>query len=233
MPEGGCVGSQGGTKLQYGGLAVQGLYLLDQAGMEREVVVQAEWQHLLQRFLLAPLMVAAQSGQSPRSAMEACVRESTHGRAQFWWEAPPPDALAGVDRIVEVRWGKRQYGRLGFAPGYLVSTVTPAIPECFAQLCGLLLALDEYQMLMYYQTVQLLSPCIVEPLTPREQDVLMSLAGGESEEVGAQRLGITPKTMRCHRHRLYGRLGVHTSHEAVLRGFVLGLLDLLKLAWPQ
>ncbi len=72
-----------------------------------------------------------------------------------------------------------------------------------------------------------------EELTPREHDLLCSLATGESDAQAALPLANRPKTVITHRHRLYQRLDVHDRQQAVLRGFTLGHLNVLDLpGWP-
>ena len=56
---------------------------------------------------------------------------------------------------------------------------------------------------------------LVEPLTPRELEVLRALTEGlASPEIG-ERLGITPNTLRTHVQNIMGKLHVHSKLEAV------------------
>ena len=200
---------------------------LAQAISEADLSAQAEWERLLQLCLTTSLTSLCQPGKSPRNTIQAFIRQGTRERAYICWEASQATRLEDVDRLIEIRRGKNHYGILGLAPGYLASTVMPSIPQCFAQLCGLLLTLLEYELLVQQQLSQMPPANTVEPLTARKQDILHSLARGECEEATATRLGITPNTVRTHRHRLYSHLDVHTPYEAVLQGFALGLLSLL------
>jgi len=140
--------------------------------------------------------------------------------------------MPGYDRIVEVGWQNRRYSSLGLAPSYLVSIMTPNLPSLFASLCGQTIALIERQLLMNYQIAGLPPLIVRERLTPREHDLLCSLAIGESEDEAACRLGVSPKTIITHRHRLYHALDVHDAHQAVMRGFTLGYLNVFDLPTP-
>jgi two-component system, NarL family, nitrate/nitrite response regulator NarL len=65
-----------------------------------------------------------------------------------------------------------------------------------------------------------------EPLTPRELEVLQSLAAGLPNKVIADRLGISEHTVRFHLNAIFGKLEAHTRTEAVSRAVRLGLIVL-------
>lgn len=60
-------------------------------------------------------------------------------------------------------------------------------------------------------------------LTPREMDVLVCMVDGLNQASSAQRLFLSPNTVRTHRHKLLAKLGVHSSLEAVAVGRQAGL----------
>lgn len=64
----------------------------------------------------------------------------------------------------------------------------------------------------------------IEPLTPREQEVLQLLAAGQSNKQIAQRLSISEHTAKFHVAKLLQKLGAQTRSEAVFIGARLGLL---------
>jgi LuxR family maltose regulon positive regulatory protein len=76
---------------------------------------------------------------------------------------------------------------------------------------------------------QLKPSILVEPLSEREAEVLALLAGGLSNgglsnrEI-AERLVLSPHTIRSYTSNLYGKLGVHSRTQAVARARELGLL---------
>ncbi len=65
---------------------------------------------------------------------------------------------------------------------------------------------------------------LVEPLTSRELEILALLAQRMSNREIADRLFISPGTVKRHAHNLYGKLGVPGRREAVTKAFGLGLL---------
>ena len=67
---------------------------------------------------------------------------------------------------------------------------------------------------------------LVEPLTPRESEVLGLLAEGLPNKTIAQRLGISEHTVKFHVNAILGKLGVESRTEAVVRATRLGLIIL-------
>jgi DNA-binding NarL/FixJ family response regulator len=57
---------------------------------------------------------------------------------------------------------------------------------------------------------------LLEPLTPREIDVLRLLAGAASNREIAAQLGISARTVETHLANIYGKLGVRGRTEAML-----------------
>jgi LuxR family transcriptional regulator, maltose regulon positive regulatory protein len=65
---------------------------------------------------------------------------------------------------------------------------------------------------------------LVEPLSQREQDVLLLIASGYSNRQVAQALCISPGTAKIHTNNIYSKLGVHSRTQAVAKARMLGLL---------
>jgi DNA-binding NarL/FixJ family response regulator len=70
------------------------------------------------------------------------------------------------------------------------------------------------------------SEALLDPLTPREQEVLSKLVLGENTEVIAMALGIRTSTARTHIQNVMGKLGVHTKVGAVAFAVGNGLVPL-------
>jgi LuxR family maltose regulon positive regulatory protein len=68
------------------------------------------------------------------------------------------------------------------------------------------------------------SPPLVEPLTPRELEVLQLLGEGCSNQDIAEALVITLNTVKKYTGNIYGKLDVHSRTQAVVRAQELGLL---------
>jgi LuxR family maltose regulon positive regulatory protein len=64
----------------------------------------------------------------------------------------------------------------------------------------------------------------VEPLSPRELEVLQLLAAGASNAEIARQLVITLNTTKKHLTHIFGKLGVANRRDAVARGRLLGLV---------
>jgi LuxR family maltose regulon positive regulatory protein len=68
------------------------------------------------------------------------------------------------------------------------------------------------------------SPTLVEPLTTREREILSLLAKGLPNKHIAEKLFISPETVRRHNSNIYSKLNVHNRYEAVERAHAIGLL---------
>lgn len=67
-------------------------------------------------------------------------------------------------------------------------------------------------------------PPLLDPLTPRETEVLQLLAQGLPNKQIAQRLGISPNTVKFHVNALFSKLAAASRTEAVIRASQLGLI---------
>ena len=65
---------------------------------------------------------------------------------------------------------------------------------------------------------------LVEPLTPRESEVLQLLAQGLPNKAIAERLGISDHTAKFHVNAILGKLGAQTRTEAIVAAARLGLV---------
>jgi LuxR family maltose regulon positive regulatory protein len=65
---------------------------------------------------------------------------------------------------------------------------------------------------------------LVEPLTEREVEVLRLIAAGLSNREIAQELVVAVSTVKSHVNHIYGKLGVKTRTQALVRAQVLDLL---------
>jgi len=67
---------------------------------------------------------------------------------------------------------------------------------------------------------------LVELLTPREMEVLRLLAKGDSNQIIAEKLVITVRTVKKHTGNIYGKLNANGRIQAVTRARELGLLSI-------
>jgi LuxR family maltose regulon positive regulatory protein len=66
---------------------------------------------------------------------------------------------------------------------------------------------------------------LIDPLTDRELEVLELLAEGLTNRQLAERLYLSVGTIKRHTHNIYGKLGVNSRTQAIIRGQNLRLLD--------
>jgi two-component system, NarL family, response regulator NreC len=69
------------------------------------------------------------------------------------------------------------------------------------------------------------SPALVEPLTPREVDVLRLIVEGYTNKQVAEQLSISTRTVEGHRANLSEKLGLHSRVELVRYAREHGLID--------
>lgn len=66
---------------------------------------------------------------------------------------------------------------------------------------------------------------LIEALSDREMDVLQRVSEGLSNREIAQRLFISPGTVKVHTNSNYGKLDVHSRTQAVAKARAFGILD--------
>ncbi|MCB0014253.1 MAG: hypothetical protein KDE34_20210 [Anaerolineales bacterium] len=66
---------------------------------------------------------------------------------------------------------------------------------------------------------------LIEPLSERELEVLRLIAAGKSNKEIARLLVIAPGTVKKHLNNIYGKLGVHSRTQALVRANALELLS--------
>jgi DNA-binding CsgD family transcriptional regulator len=147
--------------------------------------------------------------------------------------APPRSGPLSSPPSVPLHYGGRYYGEL-------VSAVDPARPatplvpllraQVVANMCGWLIYSLEVAALLGKQ--RLLSQQF-EPLSTREQEVLLLMAENLDTQTIARLLEIAPATVRKHRESIYRRLGVKTVPDAVLTGFLMAHYSPLALLTPH
>jgi DNA-binding NarL/FixJ family response regulator len=68
------------------------------------------------------------------------------------------------------------------------------------------------------------TPTALSALTPREVDVLRLVAGGLTNDDIADRLGVSPVTVKTHVNRILAKLGAETRAQAVVHAYESGLV---------
>lgn len=67
-------------------------------------------------------------------------------------------------------------------------------------------------------------PALIEPLSPREIEVLQLIAQGLSNQEISEKLFLALSTVKGHNRNIFDKLQVHRRTEAILRARVLGIL---------
>jgi two-component system nitrate/nitrite response regulator NarL len=118
-----------------------------------------------------------------------------------------PDALAAGARGVLLR-------------DHIADRLGPAVQAVAAGL----LAMDEGVGESVLRSPPVPSGTLVEPLTPREEQVLQLLADGLTNRRIGERLGISEHTAKFHVNSILGKLGARSRGEAIAQAARLGLL---------
>ncbi len=66
---------------------------------------------------------------------------------------------------------------------------------------------------------------LIEPLTERELEVLEYIAQGLTNPQIAERLYLSPNTLKAHAQNIFSKLGVHNRVQATNKAKALGLLS--------
>lgn len=92
-----------------------------------------------------------------------------------------------------------------------------------AIVAGLLVFSPEFEPQFFDDEVSYVDE-LIEPLTPREIEILGLIAEGLANKAIAHQLNISDHTVKFHTTSLYGKLGVASRTEAVVRATRLGLI---------
>ena len=112
---------------------------------------------------------------------------------------------------------------LGREPGLTVSAQLAAAVR--AMRTGLFV-LDDGLAAQALRPRQTATPALVEPLTPREMEVLQLLAQGLANKAIAERLRISDHTAKFHVNAILGKLDAESRTEAIVQAVRLGLVIL-------
>ena len=96
----------------------------------------------------------------------------------------------------------------------------PFVPQLLLSAVQQIDAGDE--RVMHEQQLRAGAIAMVDRLTSREKDVLLSLVHGMSNKEMARELGISPRTVEIHRGHMMMKLGAHSAADAVGLRFTRG-----------
>jgi two-component system, NarL family, nitrate/nitrite response regulator NarL len=151
-------------------------------------------------------------GAGPRPPLERLARAASAGLqvlALVHDEDDAPSALAAGARAVLFRG----------AAGDRLAAAVRAVH-------GGLLVIDDGLAAHALRPPPSALPALVEPLTPREMEVLQLLAQGLANKAIAERLRISDHTAKFHVNAILGKLGAQSRTEAIVQAARLGLVIL-------
>ncbi|MGD8819093.1 MAG: LuxR C-terminal-related transcriptional regulator [Anaerolineae bacterium] len=191
----------------------------EQILLARVLVVQQKWGKVLP--LLAQLAEQAEAGGRFGRLIEILVLQALAIQAQ----GDPAGGLTALERALAI--GEAEgYVRVFVQQG---APLAPLLRQAAArgvsvQYVNELLAAMGLEAETATAPSLASTPSLVEPLTPREMEVLQLLGAGNSNQEIADSLVITINGVKKHTSNIYGKLGVHSRTQAVVRAQELGLL---------
>ena len=87
-------------------------------------------------------------------------------------------------------------------------------------------AIDLFRLVDEQREAERTAHRLIAQLTPRERELLQLLAEGLDDVAMAERLGISPKTVRNYMVHVLDKLGVHSRLQALVRAAHYGLVTL-------
>lgn len=142
---------------------------------------------------------------------------------------PAGEEGRAIHGSMPVRFGAHTYGTLVIEqdPATAPSTaLSPGEVQQLARLCGTLLHLIEQHAVL--SGIHIPEPWPkVEPLTPRQHEILLLMARGCAIEDISVALHVAVGTVHKHQERIYAKLHVHARHEAIAVAHRLGLIQLI------
>ncbi len=158
------------------------------------------------------------------------IQTLTHGQArlQLYRHCAPtitydPSIIA---YFIPMQCADREYGHFMVLVAYsaeIEKELSFPRAQVLAQTCAHMLYCLEMNLYLKQQICA--SRAEIEPLRPREQELLHIICRGEgcADEEIAQRIGLSPSTIRKYREQLYRKLQVHSSQQAAHTAFVSAL----------
>lgn len=111
------------------------------------------------------------------------------------------------------------------AAGIMLRDVRPEklMPSLHAVAAGVFVSDPEFSPYLFAANATPIEP-LVEPLTPREHEILQLIAEGLANKAIARRLDISDHTVKFHTTAIFGKLSVSSRTEAVVRATRAGLI---------
>jgi len=208
------------TKLKGDALEVQPEDKVAQLAVARVLIAKGDresLEHALE--LLAVLLHAAEEEGRMGLHIEALAQQAS----LYWKRGERTAAMTALEhalRLAHPEGYVRLFVDLGLELGRLLQEARSreVMPDYVEKI---LTAFDEDVAI---SSTALISQTLPEPLTEREEDVLKLMAAGLTNHEIAEKLVISPGTVKKHTGHIYRKLGVHSRTEAAARARELDLL---------
>ena len=188
--------------------------------MARVLIVKGDLESLEHALgLLVGLLRAAEEEGRMGIHIEALAQQAI----VFWKRGERSSALTALEhalRLAHPEGYVRLFADLGLEMGRLLQEARSreVMPDYVEKI---LTAFDEDVVI---SSSTFISRTLPEPLTEREEDVLKLMAAGLTNQEIAEKLVISPGTVKKHTGHIYRKLGVHSRTEAAARARELDLL---------
>ena len=195
-------------------LARGGLVSLITSGGMAQVVAQLSSDDVRHASVYEADVVAWDLGASPSETLDRVARVAIDADG-----LPPVVALIDDASMAGRVWAA---GAKGLLPRDVPASRLVAALAAAAE--GVIVADEEFSGLLQRRSDT--APVTVEPLTPRETEVLRLMAEGYANKMIAARLEVSENTVKFHVNAVLGKMAAQSRTEAVTRATRMGLLPL-------
>ncbi len=164
--------------------------------------------------------------QEIKHVTQGKVRLFLHKQNTSADQLTPSDVCANFP----VQFAQRTYGTLQVISDHReppCAALPLAAAHMLAQTCGLLLHQLELSALLEGQ-LRRIPRQIYSRLTKREQEVLLLMCRGQTQQEIAGQLQLAPATADTHRKHLFQKLGVHSERDLPLAAYQARFFSLLE-----
>lgn len=182
--------------------------------------------------ILSSLICSAEAGEGKYAliemlALQACVLYAQGDKAAALEVLAKALTLAAPEGFVRIFVDEGEVMRqlLTVLPSKLSAAIAESSNRLKDYVAKLLDAFPEGKTSVETQRVVDHESGLIEPLTPRELEVMHLIATGDSNQAIAEKLFITVSAVKKHTGNIFGKLNVNSRTQAIARARQLGLLS--------